>query len=77
MTDSSGVDLEEGTGEDFGPVFDAHLTENHRYIARRLDVDAAGDLAADTFLIAFRDRHRCDAGGGAVRAWLYGIATNL
>ncbi|MEV4094609.1 RNA polymerase sigma factor [Streptosporangium saharense] len=73
MIDSSDPDLKEGLDQ----VFDAHFAEIHRYIARRLDTDTADDLAADTFLIAFRDRHRFDAARGAVRPWLYGIATNL
>ncbi|MER7208032.1 RNA polymerase sigma factor [Streptosporangium sp. NPDC000239] len=77
MIDPSDVDLAEGVGEAFDRVFDAHFAEIHRYVARRLDTDAADDLAADTFLIAFRDRHRFDAARGAVRPWLYGIATNL
>lgn len=46
-------------------------------VARRLDTDAADDLAAETFLAAFRDRDRFDAARGGVRPWLYGIATNL
>jgi RNA polymerase sigma-70 factor (ECF subfamily) len=63
--------------EDFGRVFDAHFAEIHRYIARRLDAQTADDLAADTFLVAFRDRDRFDPARGGIRPWLYGIATNL
>nr|BFE78664.1 hypothetical protein GCM10020093_012650 [Planobispora longispora] len=63
--------------EDFSRVFDAHFAEIHRYIARRLDTQTADDLAADTFLIAFRDRERFDPSRGGIRPWLYGIATNL
>ncbi|MBB2909532.1 RNA polymerase sigma-70 factor (ECF subfamily) [Streptosporangium becharense] len=61
----------------FGAVFDAHYEEIHRYIGRRLDLDVAEDLAAETFLIAFRRRDRFDPARGAPRPWLYGIATNL
>ncbi|MGV9771508.1 RNA polymerase sigma factor [Streptosporangium sp. NPDC003464] len=63
--------------DDFDRVFDAHFAEIHRYVARRLDTDAADDIAAETFLVAFRDRDRFDAERGGVRPWLYGIATNL
>ena len=63
--------------ERFGTVFDAHYEEIRRYIGRRLDLDVAEDLAAETFLIAFRQRGRFDAARGTVRPWLYGIATNL
>ncbi|MFF5209946.1 RNA polymerase sigma factor [Streptosporangium sp. NPDC000396] len=63
--------------ENFDQVFDAHFAEIHRYIARRLDTHTADDLAAETFLVAFRERDRFDAARGGVRPWLYGIATNL
>ncbi|WP_329090134.1 MULTISPECIES: RNA polymerase sigma factor [unclassified Streptosporangium] len=63
--------------ERFGTVFDAYYEEIRRYIGRRLDLDIAEDLAAETFLIAFRQRGRFDAARGGVRPWLYGIATNL
>ncbi|MBB4938935.1 hypothetical protein FHR32_003240 [Streptosporangium album] len=57
------LSTDSGTGEwsprdDFDRIFDAHFAEIHRYIARRLDTHAADDLAADTFLAAFRDRAR-------------------
>lgn len=61
----------------FEAVFDAHFEEIRRYIGRRLDLDVAEDLAAETFLIAFRQRDRFDATMGGIRPWLYGIATNL
>jgi len=61
----------------FGQIFDRYFAEIHRYIARRLTSDAADDLAAETFAIAFRERDRFDASRGVVRSWLYGIATNL
>ncbi|MEV4187568.1 RNA polymerase sigma factor [Streptosporangium canum] len=63
--------------ERFGTVFDAHYEEIRRYIGRRLDLDTAEDLAAETFLIAFRRRSRFDPARGTIRPWLYGIATNL
>ncbi|NUW43969.1 RNA polymerase sigma factor [Nonomuraea rhodomycinica] len=63
--------------ERFATVFDAHYEEIRRYIGRRLDLDVAEDLAAETFLVAFRRRHSFDASRGGVRPWLYGIATRL
>ncbi|MBB6345425.1 RNA polymerase sigma factor [Nonomuraea muscovyensis] len=63
--------------ERFATVFDAHYEEIRRYAGRRLDLDIAEDLAAETFLVAFRRRHTFDAARGGVRPWLYGIATNL
>ncbi|MFD1930026.1 MULTISPECIES: RNA polymerase sigma factor [Nonomuraea] len=62
-------------GTDFDRIFDAHFAEIHRYIARRLSVDAADDLAAEVFLAAVKGGY--DSSRGEVRPWLYGIATNL
>ncbi|HUR02403.1 MAG TPA: sigma factor [Nonomuraea sp.] len=63
--------------ERFVTIFDAHYEEIRRYIGRRLDLDIAEDLAAETFLIAFRRHDSFDAAKGGIRPWLYGIATNL
>ncbi|MFG2004078.1 RNA polymerase sigma factor [Spirillospora sp. NPDC048911] len=63
--------------ERFAPLFHRHAPLIHRYIARRLSADAADDLMAETFLIAFRRRHRYDLDRADARPWLYGIATNL
>ncbi|GIH78548.1 DNA-directed RNA polymerase sigma-70 factor [Planobispora longispora] len=63
--------------ESFGAVFDTHFAEIHRYVAQRLGADHAEDVVAETFLAAFRKRARYDPSRATVRAWLYGIATNL
>ncbi|MFI7439496.1 RNA polymerase sigma factor [Nonomuraea indica] len=63
--------------ERFATVFDAHYEEIRRYVGRRLDLDIAEDLAAETFLVAFRRRHTFDPARGDIRPWLYGIATRL
>ncbi|TDW14114.1 RNA polymerase sigma factor [Kribbella kalugense] len=63
--------------ERFALIFDRYFGQVHSYVARRLGSDIADDLAAETFLIAFRQRERFDRRSGVVRAWLYGIATNL
>ncbi|WP_328807601.1 RNA polymerase sigma factor [Nonomuraea antri] len=57
-------------------LFDEYFAEIHRYIARRLSEDVADDLAADVFVAALRGSGY-DPAMGAVRPWLYGIATNL
>ena len=44
---------------------------------RRLGADAADDIVAETFLLAFRQRGGYDTARGNVLPWLYGIATNL
>jgi RNA polymerase sigma factor (sigma-70 family) len=63
--------------ERFGTVFDRHATAIHGYIARRLGRDAADDLVAETFLVAFRQRASYEPDQLSARPWLYGIATRL
>ena len=65
------------TPERFGVVFDRHAAAIHGYIARRLGRDAADDLVAETFLVAFRQRGGYDPAQPSARPWLYGIATRL
>jgi RNA polymerase sigma factor (sigma-70 family) len=74
--DAQQVELSLRDPECFGVVFDRYFSEIHGYVARRLGRDAADDVAAETFLAAFRSRRRFDASRGTVRAWLYGIVTN-
>jgi DNA-directed RNA polymerase specialized sigma24 family protein len=76
IDDAREIALSVGDPDRFGVIFDRYFTEVHGYIARRLGSDAADDIAAETFLTAFRKRDRFDASRGIVRAWLYGIATN-
>jgi hypothetical protein len=48
--------------DQFTEIFDRYYEEIHRYVDRRLGADAdAVDLAAETFLIAFRQRAEFDA----------------
>jgi RNA polymerase sigma-70 factor, ECF subfamily len=63
--------------ECFGALFDRHAPAINRYIARRLGPDAADDLVAETFLVAFRGRRGYDVAQADARPWLYGIATRL
>jgi RNA polymerase sigma-70 factor (ECF subfamily) len=74
--DARQIELSLEDPECFGVLFDRYFAEIHGYAARRIGRDAADDVAAETFLSAFRSRRRFDAGRGTVRAWLYGIATN-
>lgn len=61
----------------FAAIYDRYFGEVYRYVAGRLGRDVADDLAAETFLVAFRKRDRFDPARGNVRPWLYGIATTL
>ena len=63
--------------ERFAALLDRHASAIHRYVARRLGPDAADDLVAETFLIAFQRRGGYDPAYADARPWLYGIATNL
>jgi RNA polymerase sigma-70 factor (ECF subfamily) len=63
--------------ERFAILYDRYFEEIYRYVAARIGAEAADDLAAETFLVAFRKRRTFDAARGAVRPWLYGIATHL
>jgi RNA polymerase sigma factor (sigma-70 family) len=63
--------------ECFAVLFDRHGPAIHSYVARRLGQDAADDVTAEVFLIAFQRRRTYDAAHTNARPWLYGIATNL
>ena len=67
-----------GDADAFGELFDvcAKAVCNHAF--RLLsDWSAAEDVMAQTFLEAWRSRDRIAPGGGSLRPWLFGIATNL
>ena len=61
----------------FADVYERYFADIHGYVASRLGRDVADDVAADTFVIALRKHADFDPARGPVRAWLYGIATNL
>ncbi len=61
----------------FTAGYDRYFRDVYRYVAGRLDTEAADDIAAETFLVAFGQRARYDPGRGGLRPWLFGIATNL
>jgi RNA polymerase sigma factor (sigma-70 family) len=63
--------------EHFTVLFRRHAPHIQRYVTRRLGPDAADDIVAETFLLAFRQRDRYDPARADARPWLYGIATNL
>ncbi|MCU7725889.1 RNA polymerase sigma factor [Actinoplanes sp. KI2] len=71
------IRLSVADSEAFGQIFDRHAATIHRYLARRVGRLLADDLTAETFLIAFRNRHKYDMSHDDSRPWLYGIAANL
>ena len=63
--------------ERFAAIFDRYFAKIHRYLARRVGIRAADDLAGDVFLAAFEQRKGYDVSRETAGPWLYGIATNL
>ena len=63
-------------GHSFDEAFAAEFAPLHRYLARRVGASAADDLAAETFVVAFRNWGKLDP-ERAVRPWLFGIAANV
>jgi RNA polymerase sigma-70 factor (ECF subfamily) len=58
----------------FAEIFRRHGIEIVRYVHARLGPVLAEDVAAETFLAAFRYRDRYDLSRLEARPWLYGIA---
>lgn len=63
--------------ERFGELFDRHFAPVHRFIRRRLGLELADELAAETFARAFKARQTYDVTKPDAGPWLYGIASNL
>lgn len=63
--------------ERFAVLVHRHAPAITRYVTRRLGADAAEDVAAETFLVAFRQRASYIGDGRDCLPWLYGIATRL
>jgi RNA polymerase sigma factor (sigma-70 family) len=61
----------------FGVIFDRHFATIYGYLARRVGVVVADDLASQTFVVAFERRASLQPHQGGARPWLYRIATNL
>jgi RNA polymerase sigma factor (sigma-70 family) len=76
-SDASVIERSWDDPDAFAVLFDRHADEVHRYAARRLGTEAADDLTAETFVIAFQQRRRYDLSRSQAMPWLYGIVTNL
>ena len=61
----------------FAVVFDRHYDHVWRYVCRRAGAAVADELASEVFVRALAGRSALGRGEINVRAWLYGIATNL
>jgi RNA polymerase sigma-70 factor (ECF subfamily) len=58
----------------FASLYEASYDAIHAYAARRAGVDVADEIAAETFLIAWR---RYDAIPAEPLPWFYGVARNV
>ncbi|MER5650223.1 sigma-70 family RNA polymerase sigma factor [Streptosporangium sp. NPDC002524] len=61
----------------FTQLFDACYEDVLRYAARRVDADTARDVAAETFLIAWRKLSAVPRADEDVLPWLYGVARRV
>ena len=75
--DAAVIRLSRHEPEQFTVLFRRHAPHIQHYVVRRLGQDAADDIVAETFLLAFRQRDTYDQARADARPWLYGIATNL
>jgi len=64
-------------GRSFELLFDRHYRRIHRFCSARAGLDAADDLASETFVIAFRRRADYDSTYPDAAPWLFGIAVNV
>jgi RNA polymerase sigma factor (sigma-70 family) len=75
--DATVIELSWHEPEQFTLLFNRHAPRIQRYVVRRLGPDAADDIVAETFLLAFQHRESYDLARDDALPWLYGIATNL
>lgn len=76
-TDAAVIEQSWDEPERFEAIFRRYFGRIHQYLAARVGVRIADDLAAEVFTIAFAQRQRYDLARECARPWLYGIATNL
>lgn len=61
----------------FNALYRAHSRAVLRYAARRTDPDSAGDVVAETFLVAWRRLADVPADLGQAEPWLYAVARRV
>jgi RNA polymerase sigma factor (sigma-70 family) len=75
-TDASVISASLRNPKAFAEIFERHFDLIYGFIARRVGVDFATDIASDVFLSAFERRSRFDTARSNALPWLYGIAAN-
>lgn len=71
------ADIDAGPEASLAAAFERHAWPLLRYCACRVGPEAAEDVVAETFLIAYARRDRYDPARASLLTWLYGIATNV
>lgn len=61
----------------FAAIFRRHVGAIRGFIASRVGAEAAEDLVAETFVVAWKLCSRFDKRFSSARPWLYGIATKV
>jgi RNA polymerase sigma-70 factor (ECF subfamily) len=65
------------SAQQFSEFYSRHYEAVLCYAMRRCDPETARDVAADTFLVAWRRRTAVPAGPGQEEPWLYGVARRV
>ena len=65
------------TAGEFEDAFRENFDRVYQFIARRVGIALAEDLASEVFATAYRRRTAYQPDLGSVRSWLYGIAANV
>jgi RNA polymerase sigma-70 factor (ECF subfamily) len=76
-TDAAAISRSVADPPAFGPVFDRHFQAVYAYGQRRVGLELAEEVAAETFLRAFEGRGRYDVAHPDALPWLLGIAGNV
>lgn len=76
-TDSEIIARSRHDPDAFAALFDRHARVVGAFAAQRVGSQAAEDIVAETFLVAFRQRATYDPDRPNARPWLFGIAVNL
>ena len=76
-SDAAVIEASLTDGAEFTEIYERYFRTIYRYVARRIGVSSASDLASDVFVKAFEARSRYDLDRPLCRPWLYGIASNL
>lgn len=61
----------------FGELYDRHAERLTRFAIQRVGRDTADDVVSETFLVAYRKRHKFNEAYESAMPWLFGIAARV